>query len=75
MIDVRTYRAPALTVQVVDPVGAGYLADQLVGRSPEDRLGTAVAAGAHAVGVPGDCEGPPIREELSTLGSAADVLR
>jgi len=81
VIDGRGYRAPALTVHVIDPVGAGdafvagYLAEQLAGRSPEERLGTAIAAGAYAVGVPGDCEGLPTREELSTLGSSADVVR
>ena len=56
---------PALAVTVVDPVGAGdafvagYLADRLAGRTPEARLRTAIAAGAFAVTVPGDCEGLP----------------
>lgn len=81
VIDAHPYRAPAPVVPVLDPVGAGdafvagYLAEQLAGRPPEERLSTAVAAGAYAVGVPGDCEGLPTRSELGTLGLVTDVLR
>lgn len=81
VIEGRVHRLPALTVPVIDPVGAGdafvagYLAEQLAGRSPADRLRTAVAAGAYAVGVPGDCEGLPSRAELLALDSAVDVSR
>ncbi|WP_333771719.1 PfkB family carbohydrate kinase [Streptomyces sp. IBSBF 2435] len=58
-------RLDALPVEVVDPVGAGdasvagYLAELLVGRPALERLRTAVAAGAYAVGVPGSAEGFP----------------
>jgi 2-dehydro-3-deoxygluconokinase len=81
MIDGRAYRVPALAVPVIDPVGAGdafvagYLTEQLDGGGPADRLRTAVAAGAYAVGVPGDCEGLPTREELLALDPDADVSR
>ena len=63
----------ALSVPVLDPVGAGdafaagYLAEHLAGLAPECRLRTAVAAGAYAVAVPGDCEGLPRRHELRAL--------
>ncbi|MBU2662788.1 sugar kinase [Actinoplanes bogorensis] len=71
---------PALPVTVVDPVGAGdafvagYLADRLAGAPADARLTTAIAAGAFAVTVPGDCEGAPNRAELAAL-SGADVQR
>lgn len=70
--------AKALEVKVVDPVGAGdafvagYLSDHLAGAKPADRLATAIAAGAFAVTVPGDCEGLPSRADLATLLSATD---
>ncbi|MET8149739.1 sugar kinase [Actinoplanes sp. NPDC049668] len=68
----------ALEVTVVDPVGAGdafvagYLADRLAGAGPAARLATAIAAGAFAVTVPGDCEGLPTRADLESLLSATD---
>ncbi|MEU4220167.1 sugar kinase [Actinoplanes sp. NPDC026623] len=68
----------ALPVTVVDPVGAGdafvagYLADRLAGAVPARRLATAIAAGAFAVTVPGDCEGLPTRADLASLLSATD---
>ncbi|HET6530700.1 MAG TPA: sugar kinase [Actinoplanes sp.] len=64
-----TLAAPRVTV--VDPVGAGdafvagYLADRMAGRSPEDRLRTATSAGAFAVTVPGDCENLARRADLA----------
>jgi 2-dehydro-3-deoxygluconokinase len=70
----------ALPVAVVDPVGAGdafvagYLADRLAGARPEARLATAIAAGAFAVTVPGDCEGLPDRDELEAL-TGGDIRR
>jgi 2-dehydro-3-deoxygluconokinase len=73
------FTVPALPVTVVDPVGAGdafvagYLADRMAGAGPAARLATAVAAGAFAVTVPGDCEGLPDRDELAALGG--DDLR
>jgi 2-dehydro-3-deoxygluconokinase len=78
LIDGARFTVPALPVQVVDPVGAGdafvagYLAERLAGVKPEQRLTTAIAAGAFAVSVPGDCEGLPTRADLS---SAPDVTR
>jgi 2-dehydro-3-deoxygluconokinase len=79
-IDGTPFTVPAPTVSVVDPVGAGdafvagYLADRLAGASPEQRLRTAVAAGAYAVTVPGDCEGLPTRAELAAA-TGDDVTR
>ncbi|MEU4242319.1 sugar kinase [Actinoplanes sp. NPDC026619] len=72
--------APALPVTVVDPVGAGdafvagYLADRLAGAAPVQRLTTAIAAGAFAVTVSGDCEGAPDRSELAAL-TGGDLRR
>jgi 2-dehydro-3-deoxygluconokinase len=80
LIDGTKLTLPALPVQVVDPVGAGdafvagYLAERLAGAPAERRLRTAVAMGAYAVTVPGDCEGLPTRAELAAL-SAGDVDR
>lgn len=80
-IDGTGYRLPALPVQVVDPVGAGdafvagYLADLMAGAPARQRLRTAIAAGAFAVSVPGDCEGLARRAELAALTSLEDVVR
>lgn len=80
LIDGEHHRAAALPVTVVDPVGAGdafvagYLADRLNDATPEQRLRTAIAAGAFAVTVPGDCEGLPDRAELAAL-AGGDVRR
>ena len=79
LIDGFRFALPALPVTVIDPVGAGdafvagYLAERLVGAEPEQRLRTAIAAGAFAVTVPGDCEGLPRRADLAAAG--ADVRR
>ncbi|MBC3839954.1 sugar kinase [Streptacidiphilus sp. 4-A2] len=82
VIDGVAHRVPALTVSVLDPVGAGdafvagYLAESLGGRPAETRLHTAIAAGAFAVTVPGDCEGLPRRAELAALArSEEDIAR
>lgn len=81
LIDGERHSVEALDVSVVDPVGAGdafvagYLADRLAGAAPAARLATAIAAGAFAVTVPGDCEGLPSRADLAALTSAADVTR
>jgi 2-dehydro-3-deoxygluconokinase len=78
LIEGRSHAVPAIAVSVVDPVGAGdafvagYLADRLAGAGPERRLATAVAGGAFAVTVPGDCEGLPTRADLAALISATD---
>ncbi len=61
---------PAIAVQPVDPVGAGdsfvagYLSELLLDEPPVRCLGTAIAAGAFTVTVPGDCEGLPRRDDL-----------
>ncbi len=80
LIDGVRHTVPALPVTVIDPVGAGdafvagYLADRLAGASAADRLTTAIASGAFAVTVPGDCEGAPTRDELAAL-TGDDVRR
>ncbi|GAA0453435.1 sugar kinase [Paractinoplanes deccanensis] len=80
LIDGERHALPVLPVTVIDPVGAGdafvagYLADRLAGAPPADRLATAIAAGAFAVTVPGDCEGAPTRAELAAL-KGDDVRR
>ncbi|BCY14017.1 sugar kinase [Actinoplanes sp. L3-i22] len=80
LIDGARYTLPALPVTAIDPVGAGdafvagYLADRLLGAVPEQRLRTAIAAGAFAVTVPGDCDGAPTRAELTAL-TGADIHR
>jgi 2-dehydro-3-deoxygluconokinase len=79
LIDGERHTVPAVPVTVVDPVGAGdafvagYLADRMAGAPPAARLTTAVAVGAFAVTVPGDCEGLPDRAELAAL--TGDDLR
>jgi len=79
-INGERYEVPALPVTVIDPVGAGdafvagYLADRLAGEAPEQCLTTAIAAGAFAVTVPGDCEGLPDRAELAAL-TGGDIRR
>jgi 2-dehydro-3-deoxygluconokinase len=46
----------------------------LIGADAATRLTTAIAAGAFAVTVPGDCEGSPDRAELAAL-TGGDVNR
>ncbi|MFI1992129.1 sugar kinase [Actinoplanes sp. NPDC020271] len=80
LIDGTHYTVPALPVTAIDPVGAGdafvagYLADRLTAAPPSRRLQTAIAAGAFAVTVPGDCEGAPTRTELAAL-TGTDIHR
>lgn len=77
----RLFRREAVAVDVVDTVGAGdafvagYLAEFIEGRSPEDRLATAAATGAFACLVPGDWEGFPRRSELNLLDAKEPVSR
>jgi 2-dehydro-3-deoxygluconokinase len=81
LVDGAVYTVAALSVRVVDPVGAGdafvagYLADRLAGADAGARLRTAIRAGAFAVTVPGDCEGLARRPELIALGTDEDVDR
>ncbi|MEU4625507.1 sugar kinase [Actinoplanes sp. NPDC023801] len=80
LIGGERFEVPALRVRAVDTVGAGdafvagYLADRLAGADAGQRLRTAIAAGAFAVTVPGDCEGLPTRSELGALGGG-DIVR
>jgi 2-dehydro-3-deoxygluconokinase len=79
-IEGERHTVPALPVTVVDPVGAGdafaagYLADRMAGEAPLQRLTTAIAVGAFAVTVPGECDGLPDRAELAAL-TAGDIRR
>jgi 2-dehydro-3-deoxygluconokinase len=81
IIDGQLFRRGAVAVDVVDTVGAGdafvagYLAEFIGGRGPEDRLQTAAATGAFACLVPGDWEGFPRRGELNLLGAKEPVSR
>ena len=74
-VDGTAHTVDPVPVQAIDPVGAGdafvagYLAETLAGRTVPDRLATAAACGAFAVTVPGDWEGLPTRDELTTLGA------
>jgi 2-dehydro-3-deoxygluconokinase len=76
-----TYDVPAVPVDVVDTVGAGdafvagYLADLLAGRTPQERLLTAVRCGAFACLANGDWEGLPTRRDLDDLDRADPVVR
>ncbi|MFF7789932.1 PfkB family carbohydrate kinase [Streptomyces sp. NPDC007991] len=81
LIDGRSYRQPAIPVQVHDSVGAGdafaagYLAELLAGEPPERRLRTAALLGAFAVSTAGDWEGLPRRSELRLLDHHDDNVR
>jgi 2-dehydro-3-deoxygluconokinase len=81
LVNGQLFRREAVAVDVVDTVGAGdafvagYLAEFITGRGPEDRLTTAAATGAFACLVPGDWEGFPRRSELSLLGAKEPVSR
>ncbi|MBC7723277.1 MAG: sugar kinase [Burkholderiaceae bacterium] len=72
---------PAISVTAVDTVGAGdafvggYLADFLLGRSVQQRVTTAVTAGASACTVPGDWEGMPSRSDLEAFSDRDPVCR
>jgi 2-dehydro-3-deoxygluconokinase len=78
---VEVHRAPARTVTVVDPVGAGdafvagYLAELVANRTVPDCLGTGNAAGAAVCAVRGDWEGLPTRDELADRPADQDVVR
>ena len=80
IIDGAWHTQPAIPVTVIDPVGAGdafvagYLAEHLAGAGAAHRLRTAVAMGAYAVTVPGDCELLPSRSELAAA-AVTDVVR
>ena len=81
VIDGRFIRTSAVPIPAIDTVGAGdafvggYLAELLLGATVEDRLRTAVTAGAFACLVPGDWEGMPRRSELGMLQASDPVQR
>jgi 2-dehydro-3-deoxygluconokinase len=81
LIDRQVFRQEAVSVEAVDTVGAGdafvagYLAEYVNGRRPEERLRTAAATGAFACLVPGDWEGFPRRPELTLLDTKEPVSR
>ncbi|MEO5318991.1 sugar kinase [Arthrobacter sp. CC3] len=81
LIDGQVFRQEAVSVEAVDTVGAGdafvagYLAEYVSGRGPEERLRTAAATGAFACLVPGDWEGFPRRDELTLLDAKEPVSR
>lgn len=72
----RLLRRPAWPIRPVDTVGAGdafvagYLAEHLGGASLENRIDTAVAAGAFACLGRGDWESLPHRRQLELLAAA-----
>ncbi len=69
----EVHRAPALSVAVVDPVGAGdafvagYLSEVVAGAPVPDALRTGNACGAAVCAAPGDWEGLPTHAELAQL--------
>jgi 2-dehydro-3-deoxygluconokinase len=74
----EVHRAPALPVDVVDPVGAGdaFVAGYLSECSAVPAaLRTANACGAAVCREPGDWEGLPTRAELAELGGDGEVVR
>ncbi|WP_284763161.1 sugar kinase [Arthrobacter sp. efr-133-R2A-63] len=81
LIEGTIFRQAAVAVDTVDTVGAGdafvagYLAELVAGREPQDRLITATTTGAFACLVPGDWEGLPRRHELPMLQTREPVSR
>jgi 2-dehydro-3-deoxygluconokinase len=75
--DGRAHHATAVTVTVLDTIGAGdaftagYLSGVLDGLSPAVALHRGTVTGAFAVAVVGDWEGLPTRAELSLLETEA----
>ncbi|NEE03127.1 sugar kinase [Phytoactinopolyspora halotolerans] len=79
VIDGEVRKTPAVAVPVVDTVGAGdafvagFLAEWMAGATADERLRTAVTAGAFACTTLGDWEGLPTRADLESL-SASDAV-
>jgi 2-dehydro-3-deoxygluconokinase len=73
LVDGVDCASPAVTVRVVDTVGAGdafvagWLVEQIAGADVETKLRTATACGAYACSVPGDWEGAPTRRDLESM--------
>lgn len=80
-LDGATYAAPAVPIRPIDTVGAGdafvagYLAEFMAGAGPQQRLDTAVRAGAFACLGPGDWESYARRSELPLLDGGDPVSR
>lgn len=72
---------PALSVDVVDPIGAGdafvagYLSGVLDGRTGQERLERGNACGAAVVSTRGDWESMLTREDLDSLDAAAGEVQ
>jgi 2-dehydro-3-deoxygluconokinase len=81
LVDDVAYQQDAIHITPVDTVGAGdafvagYISEVIAGHEPDDRLLTAVRAGAFACLSRGDWEGLPTTEELRKLGDSEDVTR
>lgn len=81
LIEGRRMTMPALSVPVIDTVGAGdafvagYLAETLLGADATTRLATAVRCGAFACLSHGDWEGLPTRADLAALDRDEPVAR
>lgn len=81
LLDDRVTSRAAVTVAVVDTVGAGdafvagYLAERLHGVSVESRLELGVRTGAAACAHPGDWEGFPTRRDLDRMTGSDPVSR
>ncbi|PYI39739.1 sugar kinase [Arthrobacter psychrolactophilus] len=75
------YSQRPIAIDALDTVGAGdafvagYLAELVAGKTPEERLLTAAQTGAFACLVSGDWEGAPRRSELGLLGGKEPVSR
>lgn len=76
-----THHRDALTVPVVDTVGAGdaftagYLSALLEGKSTDERLLRGVTLGAFAVAATGDWENLPHRDELDLIKAGGSTIR
>lgn len=81
LIDGAEHHHTAVPIEAVDTVGAGdafvagYIAEYLHGRSPTQRLTTAITMGAFACLTPGDWEGMPRRTDLGLLSAHEPVTR
>ncbi len=81
LVDGVEYVVPAVSVPVMDTVGAGdafvagYLARLLTDQDAESRLHCAVRTGAFACMTAGDWEGSPTTAELEQLSASDPVAR
>lgn len=81
LVEKAEYYSPAIAINPVDTIGAGdafvagYLAEFMRNKPVEQRLLTAVKAGAFACLNSGDWEGSPRRGELDLLEASDPVIR